>query len=419
MTTYRAPTHLPRDAGAAVVAACLLLGALLSIGSAGMSRRARIHALRNPPVTHIVIDTINDPPAAPPAIQPLADPSTLRAAGMPPPLHIEGNRTVGPDGQPVRLRGVNIASLEWTDEGENVARSVEVAIDDWGCNIVRIPLNQDRWFGRSPTQTDDGQTYRAIVDGLVVAAAQRGAYILLELHWNDAGAWGQFIGQHRMPDPGSLLFWRDLGQRYANHPAVLMGLYNEPHDTSWDVWLNGGVLEEMVPRSERHDPTKPLQRIRTTVRYRAVGHQELYDAVRAAGATDNIIVVGGLDWAYDLAGVLHGYAIRGESVLYDTHVYPNKDWKPELSWENAFLNPSRTLPVFVGEWGGMVSRDGEPGFFEKFIQCLRDNEQLSWTAWDLHPTAGPTLIRNWDYEPTEAGRIVIDELRSGAAVEAR
>jgi len=386
--------YLPGHSSAALVSACLLLGAMLPAGSAGLSRRARIDALRNPPVTHILIDTISNPPAPAPTIQPLADPSVLRPERMPPPLHTKGNRIVGPDGELVRLRGVNIASLEWTDSGENVARSLEVAIAEWGCNIVRIPLNQDRWFGRSPTQTDGGETYRAIVDSLVVAAAQRGAYILLDLHWSDLGAWGQFIGQHRMPDPGSLLFWQDLGQRYANHPAVLMGVYNEPHDISWEVWRNGGVLEEAVPPSERHDPTKPLKRIRTTVRYRAVGHQELYDAIRAAGATENIIVLGGLDWAYDLAGLLDGYSIRGENLLYDTHVYPNKDWKPELSWENAFLTPSRMLPVLVGEWGGSASRDGEPGFVEKFVQCLRDHENLSWTAWDLHPAAGPTLIRN-------------------------
>lgn len=398
MSTDRTPAHPPRHAAAALLSASLLPGMVLAIGLAGMFDGA--HAM-------------NDPPVAPPTVQALVDSSRLPAAGKSRPLHIEGNRIVGVDGRPVRLRGVNIASLEWTDTGENVARSLAIAIDEWRCNIVRIPLSQDRWFGRSPTQNDGGKAYRAIVDSLVVAAARRGAYILLDLHWSDADAWGQCIGQHKMPDLGSLLFWQDLGRRYANHPAVLMGLYNEPHDISWDVWLKGGEIEEEVGRREKRDATKPRERVRTTVRYLAVGHQELYHAVRAAGATENIIVVGGLDWAYDLAGLVNGYAIQGKNVLYDTHVYPNKDWKPEFSWENAFLKPSRTLPVFVGEWGGSVSRNGEPGFVEKLVQCLRSNKQLSWTAWDLHPSAGPTLIHNWNYEPTKTGRIVINELKSG------
>ena len=42
---------------------------------------------------------------------------------------------------------------------------------------------------------------------------------------------------------------------------------------------------------------------------------------------------------------------------------------------------------------------------------LRDNPQLTWTAWDFHPAAGPTLIKNWDYEPTEFGKVVLEMLR--------
>lgn len=414
MTVGQRPTR-PRRPMAAALAAGLLLTALLAGGCARMAARARIEALRHPPVTHVLIDNTQEPAEAPPPIEVLEDPSVLRPPGTPPALHAEGNRIIGPDGRTVRLRGVNIASLEWTDEGENVLRSLEVAIDDWGTNVVRVPLSQDRWFGRSPTQQDGGAGYRAIVDAMVAGAAERGAYILLDLHWSNAGARGRFAGQHQMPDRGSLHFWEALGQRYANHPAVLMGLYNEPHSVSWDVWLNGGEVEEKVESQTRHDPTKPLQRIRTNVRYRAVGHQELYDAVRAAGAAENLIVAGGLDWGYDLAGVLTGYAIRGRDVVYDSHVYPGKDWKPELSWENAFLTPSQQVPVLIGEWGGGGwRREGQEEFLPRMVECLRENGQLSWTAWDFHPTAGPTLIRSWDYEPTEFGQVVFDELQSGA-----
>ncbi len=248
MSISRTWTQSRRGAQAAALAAGLLLSTLLLggcvDGGARSDAAARIEALRHPPITYVVIDTTQEAAEPAPTIEPLEDRSALQPPGTPPPLRTQGNRIVGPDGRPVRLRGVNIASLEWTDEGENVLRSLEVAIDDWGCNIVRVPLSQDRWFGRSPTQTDGGARYREIVDAMVVGAAKRGAYILLDLHWNNLAVWGQYIGQHRMPDPGSLLFWRALGQRYANHPAVLMGLYNEPYDVSWDVWLNGGVLEE-------------------------------------------------------------------------------------------------------------------------------------------------------------------------------
>jgi hypothetical protein len=50
---------------------------------------------------------------------------------------------------------------------------------------------------------------------------------------------------------------------------------------SWEVWLSGGDTGEG---------------------WQGVGMQKLYDTVRAAGA-DNLVIVGGLDWAYDLSGV--------------------------------------------------------------------------------------------------------------------
>jgi hypothetical protein len=33
------------------------------------------------------------------------------------------------------------------------------------------------------------------------------------------------------------------------------------------------------------------------------------------------------------------------------------------------------------------------------MQALEDHH-WSWTAWDLHPNAGPTLISDWSYTPT-------------------
>jgi hypothetical protein len=38
--------------------------------------------------------------------------------------------------------------------------------------------------------------------------------------------------------------------------------------------------------------------------------QQLYSAVRAAGA-DNLVVAGGIDWAYDLSGV-PGHSLQGQ-----------------------------------------------------------------------------------------------------------
>ena len=193
---------------------------------------------------------------------------------MPLPLKVVGTRILNSKNQPVLLRGVNAASLEWTSDGRGAhSQNVNVAIQDWHVNIIRLPLSQDRWFGKAPEQTDGGKAYRALVQAGVDTCASQSCYIILDLHWSDCNEWGTNIGQHSMPDLNSLAFWKDFAPVYANQPAVLYDLYNEPHDVSWDVWLKGGTITDR-PNSRRAGPPRT---------YQAVGMQTLLDAVRGHG----------------------------------------------------------------------------------------------------------------------------------------
>ncbi len=66
------------------------------------------------------------------------------------PLKVAGTIVVNDQGERVRLRGVNAASLEWTSNGEgHILDTVRVAVRDWHSNVVRLPLSQDRWYGKS------------------------------------------------------------------------------------------------------------------------------------------------------------------------------------------------------------------------------------------------------------------------------
>ncbi|MFH1370537.1 MAG: cellulase family glycosylhydrolase [Planctomycetota bacterium] len=162
------------------------------------------------------------------------------------PLKVKGTKILNSKDEPVTLRGVNAACLEWTSDGEgHILDTVRVAIDDWKVNIIRLPLSQDRWFGKAPEQNDVCEPYRALVKEVVDLCSSKGCYILLDLHWSNAGQeWGTNIGQHSMPDRGSVTFWKDFAAVYANNPAVLFDLYNEPHHVSWDVWLKGGKVTD-------------------------------------------------------------------------------------------------------------------------------------------------------------------------------
>ena len=321
------------------------------------------------------------------------------------PLKVEGNKVLNSQGEEVRLRGVNAACLEWTSDGEGHIRdTVRVAIEDWNVNTIRLPLSQDRWFGKAPEQEDDGVSYRALIKEIVDYCGAKGSYIILDLHWSNAGLeMGTNIGQHSMPDRHSRTFWKEFAAVYANHPSVIFDLYNEPHDVSWDVWLNGGTVTDR-PNEAGMEP----------VDYEAVGMQELLDTVRSTGA-NNVILAGGLDWAYDMSGFHEGKQLKdpdGRGVIYANHAYDNKQ-QTVFNWIESMKKAAAAYPVIVAEFGGSGGPNRRSGWWGAtpstamgddwllhVLQAIQDNN-WSFTAWDLHPSAGPTLISGWDYTPTE------------------
>jgi len=339
--------------------------------------------------------------------------SSQAKAGMPLPLKVKGNQILNSKNEPVLLRGVNAASLEWTIDGDgHILDTIKVAIDDWHCNIIRLPLSQDRWFGKDPNSTDEGKGYRALVKDVVDLCNSKGCYILLDLHWSDVNEWGQNIGQHSMPDRNSLIFWKDFAPNFANNPAVLFDLYNEPHDVTWDVWLKGGMITDR--------PNRPGLQAK---KYEAVGMQEMLDTVRSTGAK-NVVVAGGLEWAYDFNGILAGRQLKdagGNGVIYANHAYDNKG-ESVFTWIASMKEATAKFPVIVSEFGGSGGPNRRTGWWGQspstatgddwllhVLQAIQDNN-WSFTAWDMHPTAGPTLISDWNYMPTPEFGVYVKEL---------
>lgn len=319
-------------------------------------------------------------------------------------LSCEMNRlTLG--GKEITLRGVNCAGLEWDSACADIAQRARAAFDDWNCTLVRLPVSQDRWFGYAPEQNVEGepssptsQSYRALCDSVIEEASRRGKFVLFELHWSNLGEWGRNIGQHNMPDGNSVVFWRDAAARYKNHPSVLFGLYNEPHDVTNAIWRDGG------------------ETIEGGKRVRCVGIQRLLDTVRETGA-ENVAVAGGLDWGFDLRLIAEGYALRGDNVMYDSHVYP---WKP-LDWDNYVSAAAEKYPIIIGEYGH-YGDDAKP---REGAQSMKSAEwvprMLKWidkngfssTAWDFHPSAGPSLITRTSTPTPYFGSYVYAWLKSG------
>jgi hypothetical protein len=201
---------------------------------------------------------------------------------------------------------------------------------------------------------------------------------------------------------------------FKNHPAVVFDLYNEPHDVSWDVWLNGGKIIDRAG-GRRGGPPKTFE---------AVGMQVLLDTVRATGAK-NVVVAGGLDWAYDFSGILDGvqlYDRSGNGVVYANHAYNNKGDDADV-WISKMEKAAARIPVIVSEFGGSggpnrrifgrepADRSGDDWFLH-VLQALQDRN-WSWIAWCLHPFARPNLVYDWNYEPTEDFGVYVKQALTG------
>jgi hypothetical protein len=308
-------------------------------------------------------------------------------------LHVEGNQVLTADGKPIRLQGVNVVSLEFLVKGDHVLLSCRTAVDDWKANIIRLPVKEDYWFGRRAEQKDGGAAYRKLVDDAITMVANRGAYVLLDLH------------RFRAPREEHVEFWRAAAAQYKDHPAVLFDLFNEPHGISWDVWRDGGFVAEKEKPADEDAFLSEDEKKKNAAGFQSPGMQKLVDAVRDTGAK-NIVLVGGLDWAYDLSGIAAGYGIDergGNGLIYSTHIYP---WKSD--WKGKVLCVADKHPILVGEVGCDIkkmdflpdSAQEDPYTWGPDMLGFMEKYGLHYTAFSFHPSASPVMINDWSYTPT-------------------
>ena len=222
-------------------------------------------------------------------------------------------------------------------------------------------------------------------------AEAAGMDVILDLHWSDAGTLGGCPPtsgcQQKMPDRNSVTFWSEVASRYAGDGRVLFELYNEPHDVSWDVWLSGGYTGDG---------------------YQAAGMQKLYDTVRAAGA-DNLVIIGGLDWAYDLSGVA-AHRVVGHNIAYATHPYGSAgSERRSRFWDIYWGALTTTDPVIVTEFGDTKTCADD---YAREVLDYADAHAAGWTAWAWIPRGCdfPSLLTDWAASPSALGATIKADL---------
>ena len=152
-------------------------------------------------------------------------------------------------------------------------------------------------------------------------------------------------------------------------------------------------------------------------KYQAPGMQEMIRVIRAVGAK-NVLTVGGLDWSYELDGIVNGFApddCGGNGYMLDSHVYPCKTLD---KWDDYVTVAKEKFPILIGECGHY----GEAPVPHEWPQLETSDiwvpKFLNWvekhgyhiTAWDFHHRAGPPLVENLDdYTPTSFWGVYVKE----------
>lgn len=281
-------------------------------------------------------------------------------------LRTEGNRILTPDGTRWHGRGANLADTRGcnacayqTADVNEVKRRLDVLVDEWKANFIRLDLESYAMAeGRVTWQsfvTD--AAYRADLKAIVAHAVSKpGVYVMLSL-WVDPS-----ISVEGWPTAQTADAWRVLAAEFKDEPRVLFGLVNEPESN-----FTGA------------DDATVWAAMNSTV-------QAIRD-VEGTGPKHLVAVQGTRAWARELQYyVTHPItAGGGANVIYETHVYD-----PPSEFAALFETPAQTLPVVIGEFGPATGFMTEADCTALITRARA--AEVPHLAWTFHQRCPPNLI---------------------------
>ena len=312
-------------------------------------------------------------------------------------LSVRGNHLVGRDGNIITLTGVNRSGAEYAcaegwgiwDGPTDTNWAVE-AMTNWHINAVRIPLNEDCWLGINGVKTAYSRTnYRLAIADYVTRLEGHGITPVLNLHFS---APGKILPDDQVPmadEDHSPAFWRGLASYFRNDHRIIFDLFNEPYpdwnrdsSAAWSCVLHGGTCPG--------------------VGFRAAGMQQLVNVVRAAGATQPLMI-GGPQYAGDVDNWLR-YKPHDpvHQLIASIHIYePN--WAPcdsRSCWNSRIAILAAKVPVVAGEIGSKNCTASSVGPLLNWSDA-HGVSYLAW-AWNVGSCRGePSLITSYAGIPTQ------------------
>lgn len=238
-----------------------------------------------------------------------------------------------------------------------------------GFNAFRIPVPWQSLINNDlDTNELDENFMTNYYDPILEACFATGSHCIIDIHnyarWN-----GAVIGQGGPADDVLAKTWSQLATRYKGQANAIFGIMNEPHNLDMPTWVN-------------------------TV-------QASVTAIRQAGATEQIILLAGVEFAN--AGGFPSQSgpyldsitnIDGttKNLIFEVHQYLDSDTsgthtdctKPQVDTFNNLATYLRNADrqAFVGEIGGGNNQDCV-NLISNALDVLNNNGDvfLGWTSW--------------------------------------
>lgn len=287
-------------------------------------------------------------------------------------LQVRGTQLCGENGEAVLLHGMSSHGIQWFPQ--YATRQAIANTASYGANLYRVAMyTGEGGYLSNPAQMK--KTAYAAMD----AAIANNMYVIIDWHILSDGDPLAHLAEAQA-------FFREVSAKYADSPAVIYEICNEP---------NGNVTWQGNIKPYAEGVVKTIRE----------------------NAPKSIILIGSGTWSQDLQDAAAD-PVAGQNLMYTCHFYAGTHGE----WLRQRITDARKkgIAVFVSEWG--VSRaDGSGGVFIKesreWLDFLRQNG-ISWANWSLcdkNETSaalkpGTPVNRAWtDSDLTQAGKFVFSQ----------
>lgn len=290
-------------------------------------------------------------------------------------LTVSGNMIVNEQGEQVVLKGLMVPEVRKLDLEGKFNKEYFEEVFACGGNVIRIPIHPDQWV------QDEYYLWRYL-DLIVEWAVESNKYVILDLHFIgniESGVGAEMASVGMEPKEFSVAFWSLVAKYFKDVPNVIFEIYNEPALINSKTWEQNAKL--------------------------------LVETIRDTGA-NQIIIVSGIDYSYDLAYWAKN-PMKDANIVYAAHVFPNRK-----SGLQSLEQVSDRIPVIVTEWGYISEEEpvkqtyligGRENYGKPMLQ-LMEKKGISWVACWYDDGWEPPMFFENSNEKTDWGEFILEYL---------